>query len=414
MSKIKLFLKIAIKHIIKKLFNIADPYWSLYFFEKNISKESLSKYEEVKNWGLTMLKNESKYDNFIEHNVLGQESLKTSLTYRNKYADFIEIRILIYIPSVLESPGGNSLFSNFAKAFEFVGISVKTFSDYNELQKIIIEFKPTIFLFSDNSIFTQKIDWKLLSNYKKNNKFFIGLTTSLEEYGNSPLIPRLEWAKNNDIDFYYSFKDIEYVKTRREYKPYFDFGYKILPLEFGVNPLIYYPVSGIEKDLDFVFLGSNNFSKLSRYQAYFKSIFKKNVGYIDGPGWFFNNNNLIMIPEDDKYYYARARVGLNLSIPEQIEWACELNERTYMLAACCIPQLTDRPKLLSKRFSDDCFYVADSPKEYEELFYEIIKNKSVAQNKALKAYKEVLQKHTIFQRVETFILELDDFMNGKK
>jgi spore maturation protein CgeB len=100
---------------------------------------------------------------------------------------------------------------------------------------------------------------------------------------------------------------------------------------------------------------------------------------------------------------ARAKVALNLHIQNQIDWPSELNERTYNLAACGVPQLIDAPKLLFKRFQPDSFFVASSPAEYQKYFRFALNDPKEGQRRALQAQREVFEKHTIFHRAEAFI-----------
>ena len=77
-----------------------------------------------------------------------------------------------------------------------------------------------------------------------------------------------------------------------------------------------------------------------------------------------------------------------------------------MLAACGIPQLTDKPKLLLKKFSADSMFVADDPAQYFELFEYILANPEEADKRALKSQKQVFTFHTTFHRAKKFILIL--------
>ncbi len=125
---------------------------------------------------------------------------------------------------------------------------------------------------------------------------------------------------------------------------------------------------------------------------------------IDGPGWA--GVKQWAPPPTHRFLYARAKVGINLHIQDSLDWPSELNERTYILAACGVPQLVDDAKLLSQRFSDDSMFVARTPREYNELFNEILANPELAQQRALKAQREVFKRHTTFQRAEGFALDL--------
>jgi spore maturation protein CgeB len=110
----------------------------------------------------------------------------------------------------------------------------------------------------------------------------------------------------------------------------------------------------------------------------------------------------------NRFLYARAKVGINLHLEDQIVWANELNERTYTLAACGVPQLVDNPKLLRARFSDGAMFQANSPKEYFDLFQHMLDSPKDAQAKAAVALEEVYAKHTTFHRAEMFITQLSE------
>ena len=187
----------------------------------------------------------------------------------------------------------------------------------------------------------------------------------------------------------------------KAYRPFFDVGYEILHLPFSANILHYYPVAGFNRDIDFVLIAS----KKREHTIYMKEIVKRNYGLIDGPGWkhvpHFQFNR-----DRDRYIYARAKVGLNVHLPEQIDWACEVNERTYQLAACGVPQVIDHPKLLDKLFSKDALFVADTPGQYSDLFEMIINDPKTGQERALVAQREVFEKHTTFHRADSFVQQL--------
>ncbi|WP_114651852.1 hypothetical protein [Polynucleobacter necessarius] len=265
-------------------------------------------------------------------------------------------RILIQIPDARFSPAGYSLFSNLMESLNYIGIPARALGWEEKIQSALDQFKPTILLSSDNHEYLRRIDWDVVAKYKSCHKLRVGLSAALEEYESTPLLPRLAWAKAHDIDFFYSYRDEDYVRSRKEYAPFFDAGYQILYIPFGANTLHYFPVAGFERDLNYVLMASRK----REHIAYLKNIARQYSGFLDGPGWkqvkHFQFNR-----ERDCYIYARAKVGLNVHLPEQIDWACELNERTYQLAACRVPQLIDHPMLLNKIFGSNSFFIANSP-----------------------------------------------------
>ena len=321
--------------------------------------------------------------------------------FKNKYAAQAIERIMIHVPDPVYSPAGYSLFTNLAECLGYSGIPTYILGWYDDTKEAIEKFRPTVLLSSDHASYLERLDWEAIRKYRETDRLKIGLTASLAEYENTPLDQRLTWAKKHAIDFFYSFRDDAYVNERKEYRPFFDAGYKILYLPFGANILHYYPVAGFDRDIDYVLIAS----KKKEHTIFMKDIVKRNYGFIDGPCWkhapHFRFNR-----DRDRYIYARAKVGLNVHLPEQIDWACEVNERTYQLAACGVPQVIDHPKLLDKLFSKGAMFIADTDKEYTDYFEMIINDPKVGQERALIAQREVFERHTTFHRADSFVQQL--------
>lgn len=321
--------------------------------------------------------------------------------FLGRYAESLSERVLIQVPPPAYSPAGYSLFTNLAESLEFIGIPTQILGWDSDTRAVLDQFRPTVLLSSDHSGYLQRINWGDIQSYKRKAQLCVGLTASLQEYENTPLAERLEWAQKHGVDFYYSFRDEGYVTTRTEYQPFFEAGYKMVYLPFGANILHYYPVAGFDRDLDYAIMATRK----SEHASFMAGIARKYWGFIDGPGWrhtqafHFNRDR-------DRYVYARTKVGLNVHLPEQLQWACEVNERTYQLAACGVPQLVDHPLLIDKIFSQDALYVADTPVQYLQMFQEIMHKPERAVERALKAQKEAFTRHTTFHRADYFVQQL--------
>lgn len=372
-------------------------------FERQVHSDTWKNHETVFDWAISQAEHsteEVSLDSAIVRR--GHELRQIVLSeFRNKYHALQGIRILIHVPSKDSSPGGYSLFSNLAESINFLGIPCELLGWEESIGEKLITFQPTIFLSSDSDTYLSRVDWQSIQRYRIGQPLRVGLTASIEAYGNTPLNQRLNWAKNQRIDFYYSFRSPEYLQSRKDYQPFFTEGYSVYSVEFGANPRHYFPVGGIKHDLPYVFLASSNSDKQQRYADWLTPIVKGYPGFLDGPGW--SSIKRYAPKTTHRYLYARAKVGINLHIDDSIDWASELNERTYILAACGVPQLVDNAKLLSQRFSSDAMYVANSPKEYVELFDYLIHNPEVAAERAEVALGEVYEKHTTFHRAQHFI-----------
>jgi hypothetical protein len=378
-------------------------------FERSTHPATWIDHDSILDWAMSQ---EPKEENKkIPHSLIvrrGNELRQTVLkSFCNKYQTLEGTRILIHVPSKEISPGGYSLFTNLMESIKYLGIPCEELDWEESVQWKLTSFKPTILLSSDNAAYIDRIDWPAIQRYRASHPLQVGLTASIAAYGNTPLRHRLRWAKEQRIDFYYSFRSLQYLHTRQDYKPYFLEGYPIYTVEFGANPLHYYPVDGVTRDLPYVFLASSNPDKQKRYASWLKSIVTKYPGFIDGPGWTRLKRSAPTFAH--RYLYSRAKVGINLHIDDSINWASELNERTYILAACGVPQLIDHPKLLSHRFSIDSMYIANTPKEYDELFHFIVNEDTNHEVITIKALEEVYERHTTFHRAESFIKQLTGF-----
>lgn len=399
--------------IINKRFNRIKRYINAIkfrIFENKIDKRTWQNHDEILHWAESLA---SLSESELQGQILASDQpivkkgfelrQKVLGEFKDKYTNEA-LKIMIHLPSKESSPGGHSLFSNMAESFKFIGIKTELLYVGEDIKEKLNQFQPTIFLSSDHKSYTSIIDWNVINEYKKSHNLQVGLTASIEEYGNTPLKQRLNWAKSVGIDFYYSFRAHEYLNTRSEYKPFFDYGYKILSVEFGANPIQYFPLSIINKDLDYVFLASSNGDKQKRYFKWLSKLVHNHSGFIDGPGW--HKLDRWASQPTHKFLYARAKIGINLHIDDSMDWASELNERTYILAACGVPQLVDNAKLLPNRFSDETLFVATNPNEYEELFEFMLNNPKECEKRALKALEEVYEKHTTFHRASSFINQL--------
>jgi len=383
--------------------------WARMKFDRSINSLTIKKHDKVIATAELALKckefyeSGSAYEKSDDPLVRQGHELKKQVEqrFKNIYTGVNNERFIIHVPDPRFSPAGFSLFNNIAECLNFIGIPTHIFGWDDNTEEEFDKFKPTAFLSSDHVSYLERIDWEAIERYRKTNQLKIGLTASLAEYDNTPLEHRLGWAKKHGIDFYYSFRDEAYVSLRKEYRPFFDAGYKILYLPFGANILHYYPVAGFDRDIDFVLIAS----KKREHTIFMKDIVKNQYGFIDGPGWkhapHFQFNR-----DRDRYIYARAKVGLNVHLPEQIDWACEVNERTYQLAACGVPQVIDHPKLLDKLFSKEALFIADTPRQYSEYFEMIINDQKSGLYRALIAQKEVFDRHTTFHRADSFIRQL--------
>ena len=342
-------------------------------------------------------------DDIVQMSMTLGEELKTE--FCGVFSALKKTRILVHLADKNYSPAGFSLFKNLGDSIEYLGVPVYYYRNKDSLTKVLEEFNPTHFISCDNQYFTEAIDWAEVRRFKEKRGLTLGLTASIEEYGNTNLLKRLEFSKSNDVDFFYSWRTQSYLEQREEYRPFFENGFKIFSVEQGANIIDYYPtpVYG-DKKFDYIFLGSSNPDKIERYRDWFSKIFELPGGYVNGPGWRHCETSLSQ--KSHAAFYSSSRVGLNLHIDDSIYWPSELNQRTYIIAACGIPQLVDNPMLMSEQFPSGSYYMGSTPEEYLEKYNYIIENQVDTIASTLLALEHVLKHHSTFSRASGFINDI--------
>jgi hypothetical protein len=337
--------------------------------------------------------------------------------FRGKYAGADDLpRVLVFTPDYHATAAGYSLFRNLAEGFNFIGVPARPWHQGEPLGPHLREFAPTILLANDPekydpANYLENFDWDAVREYRRSRELLIGLVAS--PYPKDPALwaVRLEHARRLGVDFFYAFQAPAFID--RHHRVYRDHGFGVLSLEFGANPLLYYPVPGVDRDIGYVFLGSAHYEKWGQYYRFFREVGAAGPGLIAGPWW--PQAVRARIPEAlHRYLYARAKVGLNVHVPFQLNDATELNERAYNLAACGVPQLTDAPKLLFERFHPGSVWVGNIPAEYRDQYFRILSRPDEARERALGGLEDVLTQHTIFHRAERFLEDLADKMNSRR
>jgi len=324
--------------------------------------------------------------------------------FENKFLNN-PVKVFIHLPPASISPAGNSLFFNMGESFKHLGLSVCYFWD--SLSELKFEkSKTNLILTSFDEIYRTKIDWKWISELQKQIKLHVGSTCPINQNSLQEISRDLELWLDSDSRFFYSFFNEKFVGDTAIGKYALSRNKKIYSMEFGANPLYHFPNKYINHLADYIFLGSANYDKIERYYQYFLNVFKQFKGIVAGPGWDWISNYEIR-PDRDRFMYSKAKVGINLHIDMQIAYPSELNERTYILAACGIPQVVDKPLLIDSHF-DKGIHIADGPVEYFDSIKNVLENYDEALQEAEHAMRQVFEKHTTFLRAENFFRNISN------
>lgn len=319
--------------------------------------------------------------------------------YFNKYIKST-IRILIQAERPGVGIGSFSIFNNWVKALNYMGIDAEiVYNDESILDKINL-FNPTLFFTSDSSTYLKKIDWDALNEYRKSNKLLLAFTASSFHDGNTANEPRLEFAIKNKVDFFISFRTNEYIDDFLS--TWKKAGFDVLSIPFSANPLYHYYIPSEEKYIDYIFLASNNPDKSNQHISYLKGdIIKKNT-LINGPGWT-NSFNTWIPQSKHSLFYSKSKIGLNLHIDISLNYNSEINERTFILSACGVFQICDKPLAMNNFFDENAIITADNEKEYHDFCRYFISRPHERLKYSKNAIKQLYDNNTTFNRMDVLV-----------
>lgn len=365
---------------------------------RSINPETLKEHRSIASWAEAMADAAGNESNQPSEQVETWQKHMAELDrrFRGIYSGG-PLRLIIHVPRPETAIAGYSVASNMKHALDYLGVPTVQFTGREDLADVLKVFRPSVMLTSWHPLVLREINWEAVQEYRATAPFLLGLIAAEKGLEGSHVVRDvLAWADQNNVAFFYKEDPPEYLDLA--YHHYRDRGYPLVSIGYGANPLTYRPVDGIERDLDYVFLGSVHRDKWSRYVSHFSTIVRAHRGFLIGPGWPTGEPRTIGHPTHP-YLYARGKVGLNLHHDRQLVLPLELNERTYNLAAAGIPQLVDRPPLLRRIFSEDALFIADSSRKYKDLFREVLSDPQEASVRATRAIDQVMSEHTVIHRI---------------
>jgi len=411
-------LALEAKSVVRRLLGLPDPWKTFRDFERAIHPGTWGRQGEILNW-LAAVAPDTRPR---EQPDLAPDSpdpvvrgfaahwARLEREFRGKHAARAgDARFLVHLPPFAVNPAGHSLFRNLGQGLAFCGLPVEYWEPAAPLADRLVGFRPTVLVSIDHLWYgpAPEVGAEAVAavrEYRRRGR--LSLVLSCNHFPEEPgvLGRRLDEARALGVDGFFSFQAEPFVRTK--YRPVTARGFPVLSLEFGANPLVFFPVPGIERDLDYVYLASTNFEKWQRVAAFLSEVFRSHPGVIFGPGW--PRAAVAQLPDHhQRYLYARARVGVNLHVPFQIAAPTELNERAYNLAACGTPQLMDNPALFPDRLGPVGAFSAATPEDYFRLFRFALENPSAAAERAVNAQAAVLGGHTVFHRADRLVAFLD-------
>jgi len=341
------------------------------------------------------------------------------------------MKVLYNIPSLESIYAARFIYEGYKDAFLDLGHEFKSYTskDFPNLEKILKEYNPDIFISSLHRYNLKFLDLHLLKRYrekgmvsfmqipswKKQSKQMVGGDLENDGY----LVKLIKEGLAGDI-FYNWFEQDDscmdgFTKTT---------GYPFHTIILAANINLLYPEYDERYKADISFVGSFLPAKRKYMRKHVLPLREKYdvklygsdwtlgsrfLGYVQKIGQYFNINSLkqvrkLNLPlEDERKVYSSSLVSINLHEDHQRDFGSDFNERTFKIIAAGGFQVVDNVAVLKKYFSKDELVIAENTKDWFEKIDYYVKNpeKRIPIIKA--GRKKVLEKHTYYNRVNQII-----------
>ena len=318
------------------------------------------------------------------------------------------MKILYHISTL---KGIQDTYEGYKYAFKDKGHQFFTLTNNDDLDSVLWEIQPDIFITSLNliknfSVLYNARKFRLYNTPKNKMKTFMGLV-GYDFF--EIMVDLIAGGRIGDVffdyfppEYYKNFKEI----THCEYQ-------QIL---LAANRKYHYPTKPVEKyKCDIVFLGANLPKKRDLFKRRLYPLFKKYDVRIYGTGWTLSDRYLLrplrklglevyprtFIPlEDENKVYSSAKICLNL---HEVEDTICVNGRTFRIPACGGFEICDYVPEIREFFNEDELIMAKTDKEwFETIDYYMTHEK---ERKAIqeKGTFRALKDHTYHNRIEKFL-----------
>lgn len=338
------------------------------------------------------------------------------------------MKILYQIPSLESVYAARFIYEWYKDAFLDEWHEILPLTSNDDLEKMLIEFEPNIYMYHINFYTIKFIDFKVLKKYrdqwlivfcqiapwiKQNEQFGWCLST---EINTIDLIQKWfawdifhHWMEQEEAVMVWFTENTWYPRhtillaanTRLYYEDYSD--------KYKADISYVWSYLGDKK----VFMNEHLLPLREKYVTRFygsdRTLSDKVLGYVQKIWQYFNINPLKKVRsiklwfEDERKVYSSSLISLNIHEEHQRRDWSDINERTFKILASGWFEITDNVRVLRKYFTPDELVIAENTQDWFEKIDYYIHNpeKRLAIIEAWR--KKVLENHTYHHRVRQII-----------
>jgi spore maturation protein CgeB len=313
------------------------------------------------------------------------------------------------------------------------------FTSNDNLEKVLTEFRPDIFVSSLNKYNLKFLDLMLLKKYRRQGLVFFNQIrpwkSQTNQFGAAALESKPELVKlikeglAGDIFFHWLEQDDPAMKGFTAAT-----GYPFHTILLAANTKKYFYDYDEKYRADISFVGSLLPSKREFVKKHLFPLVEKYdvriygsdwtlpnrlLGYLQKAGQYFNIEPLKNVrklplpPDDERKVYSSSTISLNIHEDHQRKFGSDFNERTLKIIASGGLEVCDNVKVIRRYFNEDELVMAKNTDDWFEKidYYFRYPEKGIPIIKA--GQQKVLREHTYHNRANQMISIYNKFKGSK-
>lgn len=352
------------------------------------------------------------------------------------------MKIIYHMPSLDSIYAQRTIYWGFKHAFEDLGHAFVTFTANDNLEQILKQENPDIFITSSHFYYQKYLDFKILKSYRDKG---MKLITKID-FWDSPL-KRMNEAKSlkDDIPTIKLIKagllgDAFFHVVEQEDKRMSGFekgtGYIFHTIPLAADKTVLKNIFDEKFVSDIAYLGTNLPDKREFFEERVYPLGKKYKLKIYGQDWTTFDRSLGMIQRVGQYFnipylrslqkpklglddeariYSSAQISINVHEEYQRVYGGDCNERTFKIPLCGGFEVSDDVACIKKYFKENKeIVIAKDRKDWFEKIDYYLSNPEEKSRIVIAGQKKVLEDHTYHNRVQQMTSIFDGLISGSK
>ena len=339
------------------------------------------------------------------------------------------MKVLYQINSLESVYAARFIYEGYKDAFLELGHEFRPFTSNDNLEKVLPEYTPDIFITSLVDFYLKFLDLDLLKKYREKGLVMFTQIRPWLKQNDVPWASNLKEEKNlvdlikkglaGDVFFHWLEQDDPSMEGFTK-----ETGYPYHTVILAANTKKYYydPDDKYKADISFVgsflptkrkFLNEHVRPLMNEYKVQIYgsdwTLPNRMLGYIQKAGQYFNIEPLkhvrkFRLPlDDERKVYSSSTISLNVHEDHQRLYGSDFNERTLKIIASGGFEICDKVAVIRRYFKDNELVLADNTQDWFDKIAYYIKYPEKRLSIIEAGKNKILREHTYKNRVEQLL-----------